>query len=182
MGIYDASLVCTTLDNSRSTILLSKSPHSTSHRSPSWKFSKSAQPSNKRRRFRGTLRPDAVVIDRIFLVRKVAMTWILCARLAPVSLGAISIHTRCSSLIDCTVIWRFSLLAIYWLNVSKRSARIHCFLFTKRTHVFLFLLNVGWWLLLLCSSSSSRCWWYRFGRHCTQVRCNTTCKSVNKSE
>ncbi|CDH54895.1 predicted protein [Lichtheimia corymbifera JMRC:FSU:9682] len=108
---YEASLVCTTLDNNRSTILLSKSPHSTSHRSPSSKFFSSAHPSNKRRRFNGTLRPDAVVIDKIFLVRKVAITWILWARLAPVSLGAMSIHTRCSSLIDCTVICRFSLLA-----------------------------------------------------------------------
>lgn len=97
----------TTLDNNLSITLLSISPHSTCHCSPSSNDSKSDQLLNTGRLFSGMDRPEAVVMDKTLRVRNVAMTWIFSAKLAPVSFGATSIQTLCSLLMDCTVICRF---------------------------------------------------------------------------
>lgn len=131
---------CKTLEKILSTMLLSSSPHSTFHCSPSWKLSISIQLPNTGLLSSGTARPAAVVIDRILRVRKVAIVFIFSARLSPVSVGSTVIHTRCSLFIDCTVIWR-----------PRYTVLIKPFPFV--------VCNLTWFLNTLCGLCAlNRCW------------------------
>lgn len=100
LNFHCIELTCTTLEKNLSTTPLSFSLHSTVHRSPSTKFSISIQLPNTGRLSKGTFLPEAVAIETIFRVLKVAMIWIFSANDNPVSEGSTSIHTLCSALMD----------------------------------------------------------------------------------
>lgn len=93
-----------TLAKNLSTMDRSKLPHSTCQCSPFSKLVMSIQLPKIGRWSSGMVRPWVVVILRTLRVPKVAMRWIFAAKERPVSVGRMSIHTRCSSFTDRTVI------------------------------------------------------------------------------